>query len=56
MDAQRGQRGGGATGRSDEVEKKQRDPRKVPLGRISLFKYVPDPEKVSRALFGERKE
>jgi hypothetical protein len=56
MDAQRGQRGGGTAGRSEEVEKKQRDPRKVPLGRISLFKYAPDPEKVSRALFGERKE
>jgi hypothetical protein len=57
MDAQRGQRGGGnAASRSEEVEKKQRDPRKVPLGRISLFKYAPDPEKVSRALFGERKE
>jgi hypothetical protein len=56
MDAQPGQRGSGAAGRSGEVKKEQRDPRKVPIGRISLFKYAPDPEKVSRALFGERKE
>jgi hypothetical protein len=54
MDAQRGQRGGGAAGRSDEV--RRRDPRKVMRARISLFKYAPDPEKVSHALFGERKE
>jgi len=56
MGTGRGQRSGGTAGRRGEVVKEQRDPRKVPLGRISLYKYAPDPEKVSRALFGERKD
>jgi hypothetical protein len=56
MDAERSQRGGGTAGRSDKVIKERHDPRKMPIGRISLFKYVPDPEKVSHALFGERKD
>ena len=56
MDTRRGQHDGGAAERRGEVTKERQDPRKVPLGRISLFKYAPDPEKVSRALFGERKE
>ena len=56
MDTERGQRSGRTASRSGEVAKERRDPRKVLIGRISLYKYAPDPEKVSRALFGEQKD